>query len=126
MEAADQPILHPGCGNKPGVPSRLVSWELRGMTPLLVTQMAILPILYWLKPGVWPMALRGVLLYLPAYFLIVRIYFFIWPGFISQWNLEGPWGSILLGLPLGGIRTGRLDSLSGGLPFFHLPVRPRL
>ena len=74
---------------------------LRGMTSLLVTQLVILPVLYFLKPGTWTLALKGLILYLPVYFLIVRCYFLIWPDFIQQWNLEGPWGPLLLGLPLG-------------------------
>jgi hypothetical protein len=74
---------------------------LRGMTSLLVTQIFVLPFLYCLKPKIWPLVLRGLLLYPLIYFVIVKFYFWIWPDFIRQWNLDGPWGTMILGVPLG-------------------------
>ena len=51
----------------------------------------------------WPLCLSGILGFPVLYYLIVRVYFLYWPGFIAQWNPEGPWGKILLGLPMGEI-----------------------
>ena len=51
----------------------------------------------------WPLCLSGILGFPVLYYLIVRVYFLYWPGFIVQWNPEGPWGKVLLGLPMGEI-----------------------
>ncbi len=76
-------------------------WGLRGMTSLVVTQAVILPFLFFLSPKTLRLALRGVLLYPLVYFVIVKFYFLIWPDFVRQWNLEGPWGTVIMGVPLG-------------------------
>lgn len=74
---------------------------LRGMTSLLVTQLVILPLLYFLRPNAWRLSLKAMLLYPLLYLALVRVYFWIWPDFLNQWNLGGPWGTVFLGLPIG-------------------------
>lgn len=74
---------------------------LRGMTSLIVTQACILPFLFCLRPGVWSIVIKGILLYPLVYWILVRIYFWVWPEFILEWNLAGPWGEIIFGIPVG-------------------------
>ena len=56
-----------------------------------------------LRRKLWPMALSGALGGTILYCVFVRILFWIWPDFMSQWSGHGVWGVIVVGLPLGEI-----------------------
>ncbi len=59
--------------------------------------------LFLLRFHLWPLCLSGIIGFPVLYYLIVRVYFLYWPGFIAQRNPEGAWGKVLPGLSTGEI-----------------------
>ncbi len=54
------------------------------------------------RPRLWPLALSGVLCFVPLYLAIVRIQLALWPAYIGQWNPNSPWAAVtVLGVPVG-------------------------
>jgi predicted secreted hydrolase len=81
----------------------LLSSGLGPMGALVASNLAMAVGLLCHRVRLWRLGLCGILGFPLLYCLIVRVYFLCWPGFITQWNPEGPWGSVLLGLPSGEI-----------------------
>ncbi len=81
----------------------LLLWQagINGLENTLLAGILILPVLLLRKPALWSLAGSGILLYLPIYALIVKIQLLIWPDYIQQWTLIGPFGIIFLGVPVG-------------------------
>ena len=76
---------------------------LTGMTSLVLSCMIVTGLLLCRNRELWPIALVGLVGFTAVYLAIVRIYFFIWPDFVLQWNARGFWGHLIGGVPLGEI-----------------------
>lgn len=76
---------------------------LTGMTALVLTCALVAGLLILRERGLWPVALGGVVGFAVIYLVIVRIYFFIWPDFVLQWNMQAFWGRSVGGIPRGEI-----------------------
>ncbi len=76
---------------------------LSPVTALITSAGLAAPALLAVRPALWPIGLTGLVGFPPLYYLIVRLYFAMWPDFITQWNQQGPWGTVVLGLPAGEI-----------------------
>jgi hypothetical protein len=63
---------------------------------LIVTAFLLLRIR---KP--WLIFFTGIILHPVFYSLEVKLFFWFWPDFITQWNMRTIWGSPILGIPLG-------------------------
>lgn len=58
------------------------------------------------------LAISGLLSFIPVYLTIVKVQYFIWPGYIHQWNSTGFLGGEFAGLPSGEIWTAFVLSIS--------------
>lgn len=58
------------------------------------------------------LAISGFLSFIPVYLTIVKVQYFIWPGYINQWNSIGFLGGEFAGLPSGEIWTAFVMSIS--------------
>ena len=76
---------------------------LKGMTSLLTACGSVAALLLLWKKERWLFALGGIVGFTVIYLVLVRIYFFIWPEFVLQWNMQSFWGGLILGIPLGEI-----------------------
>jgi hypothetical protein len=75
-----------------------------GMGSLLLAcgAIAILLLIQNRKP--WPLFIPGIFLYPVLYLMMLKIFFWIWPDFVKQWNPVSFWGaSTFLGIPHGEI-----------------------
>ena len=83
----------------------LILWRagLAVMTAHILATAAVLLFVLILRRRLWPMALRGAVGGVILYAVVLRTFFWIWPGFVSQWARGGVWGMIVVGLPLGEI-----------------------
>jgi len=54
-----------------------------------------------LNPDRWRLAVSGALGFGVVYVLYLKLLLILMPNFISSWNLEGPWGTAILGVPHG-------------------------
>lgn len=77
--------------------------QINPMSLLLIICTALAAGLLVLRPDAWPLAATGFVIFGLAWFLIVLATFFLLPGFVHQWNLDGTWGKPLCGVPLGEI-----------------------
>jgi hypothetical protein len=73
------------------------------ITSTLISTAACLLFLLGRKASLWRLALAGLGSFTPAYVLVVRLQFAVWPNYISYWNPSGPWGTLAFGMPLGEI-----------------------
>ena len=74
---------------------------LNAMTSLLLTQAALIAILLGFRPDMLLMAIVGLFGFVPVYFIIVKVYFWMWPDFVYEWNQNHLWGRLVWGVPLG-------------------------
>lgn len=74
-----------------------------GMTSLVFTCTIVTAMLLFMKRELWPVALGGIIGFAVIYLVLVRIYFFVWPDFVLQWNMQTFWGRLIWGMPLGEI-----------------------
>jgi hypothetical protein len=74
---------------------------VKSLENTLITCTLALAGLLILRRTLWPLAVRGVVLFLPIYILIVQVQFSIWPDYLLQWNLNGPLGLTIMGIPVG-------------------------
>ena len=76
---------------------------LSGMTALIVACAGVALFLLATQRPLWPLALLGLFAF-PAFWLsLVKVDFWLWPNFVSQWSPQPPWGLRFLGIPLGEI-----------------------
>jgi hypothetical protein len=76
---------------------------LEGMTSLLVACFVVTAFLFAVLKEMRGLALEGAVRFAVLYLVVVKIYFLLWPGFVSQWNPAAPWGILIGGIPLGEI-----------------------
>lgn len=76
---------------------------LNAMTSLVLTQAALIGILLILRRDMMLMAIAGLFGFAPIYIIIVKVYFWVWPDFVYQWNQTHLWGRLVWGVPLGEI-----------------------
>jgi predicted secreted hydrolase len=81
----------------------LIPFGLSPMSALVGTCSLMALGLFIIRLRLWPLGMSGLFGFTVLYTLIVKAYFLLWPDFIKQWNPEGPWGVVLLGLPAGEI-----------------------
>ncbi len=81
----------------------LMPLGLGPMGSLIATNLLATGGLLLARARLWPLCICGLAGFPLLYWLIVRTYFLLWPGFITQWNPEGIWGAVVLGLPRGEI-----------------------
>jgi len=77
--------------------------KLGGMTSLLLCCATFTVLLLINNKTLWPFALAGMVGIPPLYFLVVKVDFWLWPDFVSQWNKNNFWGATIMGLPRGEI-----------------------
>ncbi|HQL01378.1 MAG TPA: hypothetical protein PK090_11440 [Smithellaceae bacterium] len=77
--------------------------QIDPMSLLLIICAILAAGLLILRTDAWPLAATGFVTFGPAWFLIVWATFYLLPGFVHQWNLDGTWGTPLCGVPLGEI-----------------------
>jgi hypothetical protein len=76
---------------------------LKSMTSLVLTCAIVACLVIMIKRELWPLALGGGIGFGVIYLVMVRIYFFIWPDFVLQWNAQAFWGCPVGGIPMGEI-----------------------
>jgi hypothetical protein len=89
----------------PAIPVLLCLW-LAGTDPMTATVAAgaaLLAALLIRRPRMWKLAAGGVCRFLPAYVLLVRIQFAVWPDYALAWNPESAWSYPIVGMPVGEI-----------------------
>ena len=74
---------------------------LNAMTSLLLTQAALIVFLLGFRPDMLLMAIIGLLGFVPVYFIMVKVVFWVWPNFVYEWNQNQLWGRLIWGVPLG-------------------------
>jgi len=74
-----------------------------GMTALLLAYGCVGPVLWWLQRDLRPLALLGAPLFALAWYTFARTSIWAYPGFLESWNLDGRWGVVVAGVPLGEI-----------------------
>ncbi len=67
-----------------------------------VVLVALVPLLL-LRSDLWRFSLAGGIGFPLLYFGTIKVFFWIWPGFVFSWNNTFPWGTLLFGVPLGEI-----------------------
>jgi hypothetical protein len=85
-----------------------LSW----MSSFLMAMAVVFVVQLLLRPSLWPLAICGVLVFVPLYFLYLQLLLVIWPAFYLQWNPATPWGLSFLGAPLGEITWSVLFALA--------------
>ena len=73
------------------------------MATLILTQVLAVALLLVLRPDLWPLSLSGGAGFLLFYCATVKLYFWIWPDFVSSWWGPPPLGLLLFGIPVGEI-----------------------
>jgi len=76
---------------------------LNAMTSLLLTHAALIAVLLGFRPDMFLMAIVGLFGFVPVYFIVIKVYFWMWPGFVYEWNQNHLWGRLACGVPLGEI-----------------------
>jgi hypothetical protein len=71
------------------------------MSATLLACIPLLAILLVRRRQLWMLAGTGLALFVPFYFLVVRLQFAVFPGYPLQWNRQGPWAAAFLGVPAG-------------------------
>jgi len=70
------------------------------MAANIYAQAALAVILVLLRPGQFPLAAAGTLIYSGYYFIVLLVTSLWLPGFFSTWNGSELWSLSLLGIPL--------------------------
>ena len=73
------------------------------MTALLLTYLLAGFVFWCWHRSDWRFIVIGGFGYCLTLYAIERVSFGFFPGMIQQWNLDGPWGAVIAGLPLGEI-----------------------
>lgn len=78
-------------------------WQagVRGMMNSLLGGMAPLLLALGLRRDLGRFAAAGLLLFVPAYALVVKGQFLLWPDYVRQWNQAGPGADLIWGIPVG-------------------------
>lgn len=76
---------------------------LDGMSALLLAYGVTGPFFAWTQSANWPLAAAGIPLFALAWFLVLAIGMHVYPPGLYFWNLEGPWGGVVGGVPKGEI-----------------------
>lgn len=76
---------------------------LSGMSALIVACAGVTLFLLATQKPLWPLALLGLFAFPAFYLSVVKVDFWLWPDFVSQWSPQPPWGLRFRGIPLGEI-----------------------
>jgi hypothetical protein len=71
------------------------------MASLVLTYVAMVLILQTVRKDLWPLALTGLVAFPLLYLVVLRVDYWLWPHFISEWNQGSVWGATLWGFPRG-------------------------
>lgn len=71
------------------------------MTSLILSISIIGLFLFFRQKKLRVLAVKGIWKFPVFYLILVKFLFFLWPGFLFQWNLSSLWGTPILGIPLG-------------------------
>jgi len=71
------------------------------LTAGLLSSAGLLLFLLGRRASLWRLALAGLVSFTLVYLLIVKLDFAVWPNFVSYWNADGLWGSLVFGIPRG-------------------------
>ncbi|MBE3135386.1 MAG: hypothetical protein IMZ55_18115 [Acidobacteria bacterium] len=74
---------------------------LDAMSALIVACALMAMLLQAANRGAWPLAVGGMCGFGLAWWAAVRLFFWLWPEFSSQWNGASVWGALVIGVPLG-------------------------
>jgi hypothetical protein len=74
---------------------------LDAMSALIVTCAILAVLLHVANRRAWPLAVVGICSFGIAWYAAVRLFFWLWPAFPSQWNTASMWGALVIGVPLG-------------------------
>ena len=76
---------------------------LEVMSATLSGQVLLAGLVLKFQRNLWPMAVAGMLGYLAFHGLEMKIWFWLWPEFLSYWNAASFWSQRFCGLPVGEI-----------------------
>jgi hypothetical protein len=71
------------------------------MVSLVLAYVAMVAILQIVRKDLWPVALTGLVAFPLLYLVVLRVDYWLWPGFISEWNQASVLGAALWGFPRG-------------------------
>ena len=73
------------------------------MTGTLLIMITAVLIFIGIRHDNLPLSIRGVILFLPVYLILVGIEFAVWPSYIHSWSSPTIWDHPVLGIPAGEI-----------------------
>jgi hypothetical protein len=74
---------------------------VKSLENTLLAGMLILFVILLLDHNLWPLAVSGVIFFVPVYLLIVKVQFSVWPDYLLYWNPHSALGITLIGIPMG-------------------------
>ncbi|MDY6881088.1 MAG: hypothetical protein SV686_12635 [Thermodesulfobacteriota bacterium] len=81
----------------------LLAFGANPMTALIFSNAIVFSLLLLLRKDLLTVALLGMIGYGVAHFVLMKIGFWLLPGFLESWNLGTLWGHTLFNVPLGEI-----------------------
>jgi hypothetical protein len=73
------------------------------LTASLASSAGLLLFLLSRRVSLWSLALAGLISFTTVYMFVLKLSFAVWPNFVSYWNADAPWGTLVHGIPRGEI-----------------------
>jgi len=71
------------------------------MTALLLTYLILTPLLWWQNRWAWRLVAIGIPALALTWLAALRFFFWVHPEAVLVWNPQGPWGTLIAGVPRG-------------------------